>query len=256
MNLNLTVENFAMVTEPAVVTIEVMDADDYPMFNITMQELAFQPGESYVIAGPSRIPDSAAIGNATVWAEIYTALPEDGGVLYSPAISTWFEVAEKPPIHDIGITSIAVSPSIVYVGDKVRIVVTVKDNGTATENNCTLTAFYNSSLIGTIQVTLTPGSQVPVTFSWDTSTVKIGLYQISANASLPNKEVDSSPRDNTLTDGFVQVMTPVPPLTARALYVILFIILLLFLLALLGILLLRRRKRGESELLEQMSLFM
>jgi hypothetical protein len=153
-----------------------------------------------------------------------------------------------PVIHDIGITSIALSTSSVYIGGIVDIYVTVKDNGTATEN-FGLSANYNSSLIKTLQVTLTPGNQVSETFSWNTSTVKPGLYQISASAPLAG---DISPGDNTFTDGYVQVMTPAAPLIARPLYVILFIILLLFLLALLALLVLRRRKTDETEQLEQM----
>jgi hypothetical protein len=209
INFNLTVKNIATVAEPAAVTIEAMDADDYPMFNITMQGLTFQPGESH-LNGSSRIPDTAAIGNATATAAIYTKLPDEGGVLYSPSISTEFEISERP-VHDIGITSITLSTGSVYVGGIVDVYVTVKDNGTATENNCILTTYYNSSLIETLQVTLTSGSQVSETFSWNTSTVKPGLYQISASATLPNNETDPSPGDNTLIDGTVQVMTPPPP---------------------------------------------
>ena len=214
---NLTVENNATVEEPAAITIETEDAADHPIINITMQGLTPQPGESYVIAGPSQIPDMATTGNATVWAAIYTALPEEGGVLYSPAISTWFEIAEKPPIHDIGVTSVVVSPSSIYVGESALIVVTVKDNGTAIEQNCILSVYYNSSLIWipieTIQVTLTPESQENATFSWNTSSVEAGLYRIKAYAVLPANEVDPSPGDNTLIDGFIQVMKPIPPVT-------------------------------------------
>jgi len=249
INFNLTVKNIATVTEPAAVTIEAVDADDYPMFNITMQGLTFQPGESQ-LNGSSRIPDTAAIGNATATAAIYTTLPDEGGFLYSPTISTEFEVSERP-VHDIGLTSITLSTGSVYVGGIVDIYVTAKDNGTATEN-FGLSAYYNSSLIETLQVTLTPGSQVSETLSWNTSTVKPGLYQISASAPLAG---DVSPGDNTLTDGYVQVMTPVPSVSVRPLWIILLIILLLFLLTLLAILLLRRRKTDESELLERVSLY-
>lgn len=315
INFNLTVENIAMVEKPAAVTIEVTDAAGYPIINITKEDLTFQPGESCVI-GSSVIPGTAAIGNATVWAAIYTALPEEGGVLYSPAISTEFGIAEKlipdvgitsitlspssvyvgglveicvtvknngteavsfglstyynsssietfqvstlepyksatitfswntssvnagyyqisaraplagdpspedntlidgfvqvktlgpSVVHDIGITSITVSPSSVYVGGVVNIYVTVKNNGTDTENNCTVSAYYNSSLIATLQVTLAPRHQENVTFSWNTGSVRAGLYQIKAYAALPNKETDISPGDNTLVDGFVQL---------------------------------------------------
>jgi len=91
-----------------------------------------------------------------------------------------------------------------------------------------------------------------VAFSWNTSSVSAGLYQISASAPLAG---DTSPGDNTFTDGFVHVMTPIPPSNPRALYIVLLIILLLFLLALLALLVLRRRKTDESETLEQLSFF-
>jgi len=253
INFNLTVKNLATVAEPAAVTIEAMDADGYPMFNIAMQGLTFRPGESNLM-GSSRIPDTAAIGNANASAAIYTALPSEGGVLYSPEISTEFEISERP-IDDIGITSIALSTNSVYIGGVVDIYVTVKNNGTTIENNCTLGAYYNSSLIGNLKVTLTPGNQVPVTFSWNTNSVKAGLYQISANATLPSNETDPSPADNSFTGGSVRVMATVSPLTARSLYIILLVILLLFLLALLALLVLRRRKTDESETLEQVKYF-
>jgi hypothetical protein len=154
-------------------------------------------------------------------------------------------------VHDIGITSITLSTNSVYIGGIVHIYVTVKNNGTATES-FGVSAYYNSSLVGTLPVTLTSGSQVQVAFSWNTSSVEAGLYQISAMAPLAG---DVSPGDNALTDGSVQLMTPVPAVTPRALYVILLIILLLFLVALLAMFVLRRRKTDESELLEQISLF-
>jgi hypothetical protein len=213
---NLTVENVAMIEEPAAITIEAEDAADYPIINITMQELTFQPGETCVIAGPSQVPNTAAIGNATASAAIYNAtLPEEGGVLYSPAISAWFEIAETPPIHDVGITSVMVSPRSVYVGEMVQIVVTVKDNGTAIEQNSILSVYYNSSSIWipieTLPVTLTPGSQESVAFSWNTSSVSAGLYQISAYGALPDNETNpSGTHGRWFVDGFVQVMTPLP----------------------------------------------
>jgi hypothetical protein len=257
---NLTIENIALVGEPGTITIEAEDAAYYPIINITMQELTYQPGESHVIAGPSQIPDTATIGNATVWAAIYTALPEEGGVLYSPAISTEFEIAERPLIHDIGITTVTVSPTSVCVGERVKVVVTVENNGTATEQNCIVSAYYNSSsiwvLIETLPGTLTPGDQENVTFYWTTNSVAPGLYRIKANASLPLHEVDPSPGDNTLTDGFVHVMAPmkpvpcVPSLLLPEVFIVLMlavaIMASLILLFMLGFLRRRRRKKKPS----------
>jgi hypothetical protein len=258
INFNLTVENIAVVEEPAAITIEAEDAASYPIINITMQKLTFQPGESHVVAGPSRIPNTATIGNATAWAAIYNAtLPEEGGVQYSPAISTKFEIAEKLPIHDIGMPSVTVSPSSVYVGERVQVVVTVKNNGTAAEQNCILSVYYNSSskwiLIETLRVALTPGSQENVTFSWITISVGVGLYRINATVSLPLHEVDPSPGDNTRIDGLVEVMTPTKPvphvpsslfLEAFAVFMfVLAVVASLVLLLMLGFLRRRRRKK-------------
>jgi hypothetical protein len=252
INFNLTVENIAMVGEPAAITIEVIDAAGYPIINIVKEGLTFQSGESYVI-GSSQIPDTAAIGNATVWAAIYTALPEEGGVLYSPATSTEFRIAEKPLIHDIGITWVAVSPSSVYIGERVQIVVTVENNGTATERNCILGVYYNSSsiwiLIETLPVTLTPGGRENVTFSWDTSSVGAGLYRIKAYAALPANETDPSPGDNTLIDGFVRVMKLVPYVLPLEVFIVfMFIVAIVassILLLMLGFLRRRRKKKPQ-----------
>jgi hypothetical protein len=246
VNFNLTIENIAMVEKMGTITIEVEDAVGYSIINIMMENLTFQHGENYA-NGSSRIPDTARIGNATVWAAIYTAPPEKGGVLYSPAISSKFEIAEKPQIHDIGIISITVSPDSVYIGSVVEIYVTVKNNGTATEN-FPLSVYYNSSLIETIQINaLKPDENVTRTLSWSTNFVSAGLYQISASAPLAG---DPSPEDNTRIDGFILVRA-MPPSPQLLLFPEIFIILMfilaiiasLILLLMLGFLRRRRKKR-------------
>lgn len=213
VNFNLTVENIAMVEKTGTITLEVEDAAGHPIINIMIENLTFQPGENNV-NGSSRIPSTATIGNATVWAAIYTAPPAEGGVLYSPAISSEIEIAEKSLSHDIGFVSMTVSPNSVYVGGIVEIYVTIKNNGTATENNCDLVLYYGSSSTWTrvenIPVTLALGSKVRLPFSWNTSSVSVGLYLIKAHASLPDDETDPSPGDNTLINGSVLVKTMLP----------------------------------------------
>jgi hypothetical protein len=138
------------------------------------------------------------VGNHTISASI-PPMPKEVNVTDN-YFSSWIEVTPVPlVIHDIGIASLTVVPTNVYIGSIVDIYVTVKNNGTATENDCTLSAYYNSSLIENVEVTLTPGSQVPVTFSWNTSSVSAGLYQIKVYAALPDNETDPSPGDNTRT---------------------------------------------------------
>jgi hypothetical protein len=113
-------------------------------------------------------------------------------------------------IDDIGIADLTLSSNSVFIGQTVEINVTVLNNGTEPET-FNLSTYYNSSLIESLQVNaLAPQSQVLITFSWNTSFVKQGIYQISATAPLAN---DPSPGDNTFVDGFVQVkqVQYVPP---------------------------------------------
>jgi hypothetical protein len=155
-------------------------------------------------------PARLTLGNHTVSASI-PPVPREVN-LTDNYFSSWVLVTPSPPVvHDVGITSIALSTHNAYIGDVVDIYVTVKNNGTTSES-FSLSAYYNSSLIQTLQVSaLTCGSQENVAFSWNTSTVSAGLYQIKAIVYLPSNETDASPLDNTLVDGFIQVMTPVSP---------------------------------------------
>jgi hypothetical protein len=111
-------------------------------------------------------------------------------------------------VRDIGIASIILSTNSIFVGGVVNIHVMVMNNGNSTES-FSVSTYYNSSLIGTEQVSLlVPGAEQDLLFSWDTSLVSPGTYQISASAPLTG---DSSPGDNTYLDGFVKVMKQLPP---------------------------------------------
>lgn len=94
---NLTVENSARTAKPATITIDVQDSGSHPIIHIQLANLVFQPGVSYVNAS-ALIPPEASLGQATVSAALYTAPVEQGGVLYSPAVSTTFEIVTAPPL--------------------------------------------------------------------------------------------------------------------------------------------------------------
>jgi hypothetical protein len=85
-----------------------------------MDNLVFQPGENHVRAS-SQIPTTATIGETKVLAAVYTAPPKIGGVLFSPAALSQFEIISAPvPVekHDIAITSVSASPLIAYIGNQ------------------------------------------------------------------------------------------------------------------------------------------
>lgn len=94
---DLTVENSARTAKTATITIDAQDSASYPIIHIQLDNLVFQPGASHVNASAG-IPADASIGKATASAAAYTAPVERGGVLYSPAISTTFEIIPGAPL--------------------------------------------------------------------------------------------------------------------------------------------------------------
>jgi hypothetical protein len=94
---NLTILNSARTAKPGTIDIDVQDSAGHPIIYIQLDNLVFQPGLSYVNASTT-IPSDASMGQATVSAVPYTAPVELGGVLYSPAIATTFEIVTILPL--------------------------------------------------------------------------------------------------------------------------------------------------------------
>lgn len=95
--LNLTVKNIALTSKPAVVIVDAFDVIDCPIIHVVYAEkpTILRPGESFIQI-VSKVPRNATVGRATVSAVAYTALPEYGGVAYSPPCITYFDVL--PPL--------------------------------------------------------------------------------------------------------------------------------------------------------------
>jgi hypothetical protein len=200
---NLTVENIAMTAKYATITIDVQDSGRNPIIHAQIDPMLFQPGRSNVKAR-SQIPIFAYGGLANVSAAPFTAPPESGGRLYSPAVYTTFQITEK----DIAITNIKLSTTALFIGDTLGIDVTVANQGNESAT-FDLSTYYNSSLIGTLHgVQLAPFAQNTFAFMWNTSFVNPGFYQISASAPLLG---DPTPLDNFYVNGIVEVKTGVTP---------------------------------------------
>jgi hypothetical protein len=242
---NLTLENIALTNKTCTIEVDVEDAAQYSIIQLELTDLTLASGKNYVLTPSREIPITAAIGLATVSAAPYTASIESGGVLYSPAISTTFEIA-LVQVPDIAVTNIRLSSTSVFIGQTVQINVTIANTGTEVVA-FNVSTFYNNSLIETIPVSiLEPASHVPLTFMWNTTSVAEGYYQISASAPLPG---DPTPWDNTLVDGFVQVKTkpPYPPLPFPLLWLIVFMFIAAIIAALLAFFLLWRRRKKKPK---------
>ena len=197
---DLTVENNAKTAKPAAITIDVQDSANHPIIHIQLDNLIVPPGVSHV-NGSAHIPVEARLGQASVSAGVYTRSVENGGVLYSPAISTAFEIIE----NNIVIIDVTPSKTVVQRGEVVEITVKVKNIGNETES-FNLLVYYDNVLIGEKRVeSLGSSEETQLAFIWNTSNVDQGTYTISATAETVEGEIETD--DNTFVDGTVTVLS-------------------------------------------------
>jgi PKD repeat protein len=106
-------------------------------------------------------------------------------------------------LHDINVTSVTVAPTEVSVGSTVTVKVTVLNEGNVPEH-FNVTAYYNHNPIKTeARKGLQKGKTITITFSWDTTGVAEGDYQIWAEAT--DVEGEGDLQDNVKMDGTVTV---------------------------------------------------
>jgi PKD repeat protein len=119
----------------------------------------------------------------------------------------WYELHSTKTVsiniklgHDVRITFVNPSATVVTKGDRVTITVTVQNIGLETET-FDVKVYYGTTLIDTKQVVdLTSEEERDVSFEWDTTNVEPGDYQIWAEAIL---EGDANLQNNKFTDGTV-----------------------------------------------------
>jgi hypothetical protein len=188
-------------------------------FNVTARcdDLPFGASKSITLLPHSHVTfdftlDTSlfGVGNHTLSASA-PYLADEADLTDNLLVDGLVEVRTKPPtiIHDIAIEKIEVSNDSVYIGDQLQVNVSVlnKGNGTETFN---VEVHYNLSLIGISQINaLAPYALTTAVFTWNTSYVPEGTYQISAFAPLI-RDVNAS--DNALVNGYVNVKSkPAPP---------------------------------------------
>ena len=108
--------------------------------------------------------------------------------------------------HDVAVTNVFPSRTSIAQGYTMEIYVTAKNEG-GFDESFNVTAYYNSTAIGTQKVTnLGPKLSTELTFLWDTTSVPVGNYVLSATAESVPGEADTT--DNSLTDGTFKVKIP------------------------------------------------
>ena len=130
-----------------------------------------------------------------------TVIDNDGMSTSTNAIKTVLN--RTTGIHDVAITDVTLSKTIVGHGYSLNISVTITNKGNFTET-FNFTAYANTTIIGTfMNVILSSGNSATVTFTWNTAGFAKGNYTISAYAEPVPGETDTA--DNTFTDGWVIV---------------------------------------------------
>lgn len=111
-----------------------------------------------------------------------------------------------PPIHDIAVTNVTTSKTVVGAGYNVTIQSWIKNKGAFTETfNVTIgvTRVVYEIIVGFVNVTLLSQGTVTINCTWNTTNWPLGNYTIDTYASPVQGEVVTS--DNSLTDGIVTV---------------------------------------------------
>ena len=111
-------------------------------------------------------------------------------------------VKVAPEVHDVAVTNVTSSKTVVGQGYSASINITVENQGDYTET-FNVTLYANETSIELQTITLTNGSSTTLTFAWNTSGFAYGNYTISAFADTVPAETDTA--DNTYTDGWVKV---------------------------------------------------
>jgi hypothetical protein len=108
-------------------------------------------------------------------------------------------------MHDVAITIVTPSKTVVGLGYDTNITVTTADLGSFPET-FNVTVFADALPITSINVTLSTGNSTDVKFSWNTTGVVYGNYNVSAYAWPVPGETNTA--NNNCTGGLVTVSIP------------------------------------------------
>jgi hypothetical protein len=106
-------------------------------------------------------------------------------------------------LHDIAVTNIMPSETLVVEGNAVNINITVTNLGDYNETFSVI-IYSNTTAIATQTVTLAIGASATIPFTWNTFGFAYGNYTISANVTLSSSETNSW--SGSFTGGPVQII--------------------------------------------------
>jgi hypothetical protein len=108
-------------------------------------------------------------------------------------------------VHDVALTSVTPSKTVVGQGYNLDTTVTAADLGSYAET-FNVTLYANTTSIASQNVTVSSGNSTGITFSWNTTGVAYGNYTISAYALPVLGQTNTT--NNNCTGGLVAVSIP------------------------------------------------
>lgn len=196
VNVNATVQDEGSFTEvfnltanansQAIGTQQVsLNSGDLGNLSFTWNTTGCEKGDYNISASVSLAPGEINAGN-------------DTGMANTP-------VTILTPGHDIAVVGLMSLKTVVGQGYNMSIAVFVKDYGVFSET-FNVTAYANTTLVGTQIVTLASAEEAELLFNSSTLNVTKGKYNVSASAGPVPGENDTS--DNSRVDGSIIITIP------------------------------------------------
>lgn len=177
----------------------------YTTGNYVFSSPAIADGKLFVGSYDNTIYALDEVTGSLVWSYL-----TEGSVGSSPAVSDGMVFVGSSNaklyafgIHDVAILNVAPSKNTAIVGETVTIDVLVKNEGNFTET-FSVEVYYNTTTLSMQNPTLTDGTSTTLTFLWNTVGLPLGVYTISAEASVVQDETHTA--DNNFTDGNVKII--------------------------------------------------
>jgi len=148
-----------------------------------------------------------------------------GAVISSPAITddhlisgstdgNVYNFGPPIPVHDIAVLDVQVSPLVVFKGELVKVIYTVRNKGNVAETfNVTIARnstevwtppLYNDTItITTEEIALRPETQTTITYYWNTSDTPVGTHTVSVQVQQVSEETNTD--DNLFVFGDVVI---------------------------------------------------
>jgi len=200
INITVTVENQGSYDENVTIIISVGQGVGEINQTILMVEVAKNKTFSFIWATTGLDPNEYGM-------TVYAIIPEDD-FEPPPGDDTEMESITLTLGHEVAVKSLYVVPTKTFVGDDVSINVNVENNGPYNET-CTVKVFYNTTLIQSKSINVSQLETKLIVFTWNTSGVALGSYNITAEVILEGYEdVDPS---NNIKPYALPIVVKLPP---------------------------------------------